>query len=68
VIFFGSIEGAMYAWESDEFEGEGALRVPVWPAKFVIVIGCALATINYFIIFLSALRGTLTPQELGTAH
>ena len=68
VILFGSIEGAMYAWESDEFEGEGALRVPVWPAKFVIVIGCALATINYFIIFLSALRGTLTPQELGTAH
>ncbi len=68
VICFGSVDGALYAWESDEFEGEGALRVPVWPAKFVIVIGCALATIHYFILLLSALRDTLSPQELGSTH
>jgi TRAP-type C4-dicarboxylate transport system permease small subunit len=47
LIFWGSIDGAMHAWASDEFEGEGALRVPVWPARFAILLGCALASLSY---------------------
>jgi len=68
VILYGSLDGAGYAWSSNEYEGEGALRVPVWPAKFVIVLGCTLATINYLIIFIKVLRGSVSNEEIGSAH
>ncbi len=68
VIVYGSVDGAIYAWESNEFEGEGALRVPVWPAKFVIVLGCTLAAVNYLIIFIKALRGAVSEDEMGSSH
>ena len=68
VIFYGSVEGALYAWESDEFEGEGALRVPVWPAKFVIVLGCALATTSYLVILLDAIRGKFSSENNNASH
>jgi TRAP-type C4-dicarboxylate transport system permease small subunit len=56
VIFYGSLSGAAYAWNSNEFEGEGALRVPVWPAKFVIVLGAGLACLSYLLMALENLR------------
>ncbi|MSQ57205.1 MAG: TRAP transporter small permease [Limnohabitans sp.] len=63
VICNGSIDGAAHAWNSGEYEGEGALRVPVWPAKFIIVGGTALAAFNYFLLIVQnvghAKRGEL---------
>jgi TRAP-type C4-dicarboxylate transport system permease small subunit len=50
VICYGSLDGAAHAWNSGEYEGEGALRVPVWPAKFVIVLGTALASLSYWLL------------------
>jgi TRAP-type C4-dicarboxylate transport system permease small subunit len=50
LICWGSIEPAVYSWTSDEFEGEGALRVPAWPARFVVVLGSFLAAFNYLLI------------------
>lgn len=47
LIVWGSFEPAVYAWSTGEFEGEGALRVPVWPARMVVLIGSLLAFINY---------------------
>ena len=32
---------------SGEYEGEGALRVPVWPARTVVVIGSLLVVASY---------------------
>ncbi|MCC7348711.1 MAG: TRAP transporter small permease, partial [Variibacter sp.] len=32
LIVWGSYEPALHSWTSGEFEGEGALHVPVWPA------------------------------------
>ena len=51
-LCWGSLDGAAHAWNSNEFEGEGALRVPVWPARFVIVIGTALAAVSYIFLML----------------
>jgi len=48
LIVWGSYEPAMHAWNSGEFEGEGALRIPVWPARFVVVVGSLLVAIIYF--------------------
>jgi len=47
------------------------LRVPVWPAKFVIVLGCSLACLSYLILILQnfqhALRGEL-PVKSSSQH
>ncbi len=47
LIVWGSYEPALHAWTSGEFEGEGALRVPVWPARFVVMFGAALVVVTY---------------------
>ena len=49
-IVVGGIDGAVHAWVSNEFEGEGALHVPVWPTRFVILFGGSLAGINYLLL------------------
>ena len=50
LIFWGSLEPAQYSWVVNEYEGEGALRVPVWPARFVVVLGTLLAAFNYLLL------------------
>lgn len=52
MILRGTIDPALYAWTTAEFWGEGALRVPVWPTRFVILVGAALAVLNYFVVAL----------------
>jgi TRAP-type C4-dicarboxylate transport system permease small subunit len=60
VIVYGSVDPLLHAWRSGEYEGEGALRVPTWPARLTVLVGAALATLNYLLVFfiqLGALRG-----------
>ena len=47
LIVWGSYEPALHAWNSNEFEGEGALRIAVWPARFIVMFGSLLVTIIY---------------------
>ena len=71
VLCYGSLDGAAHAWNSNEFEGEGALRVPVWPARFVIVLGTALAALSYLLMVLENLaqaRKGLAPTQVGVSH
>jgi len=48
-IFIGAFGPAIDAWSTGEYEGAGAVHVPVWPARFAILIGCALAAFNYLL-------------------
>jgi TRAP-type C4-dicarboxylate transport system permease small subunit len=59
LILWGSFEPAAHAWNSNEFEGEGALRVPVWPARFLIILGAALAVLNYLLLAVDGVRALL---------
>lgn len=56
LVCWGSLDPAAHAWTSDEFEGEGALRIPSWPARFVVVLGTAAAAIQYLIAAWQHLR------------
>jgi TRAP-type C4-dicarboxylate transport system permease small subunit len=47
MILRGTIDPTLYAWNTSEFWGEGALRVPVWPTRLMILVGAALAVVNY---------------------
>jgi TRAP-type C4-dicarboxylate transport system permease small subunit len=58
VIVYGGLEPLSHAWSSNEFEGEGALRVPVWPARLAVVLGSALAALDYLLAGLVHLRKT----------
>jgi TRAP-type C4-dicarboxylate transport system permease small subunit len=55
IICWGGIDGAAHAWTSGEFEGEGALRIPAWPARFAIVGGTALAALSYAVLLMRSL-------------
>lgn len=60
LICWGSLDPAFYSWTSSEFEGEGALRVPTWPARFVVVLGSFLATFNYVLFAIERIRALMT--------
>lgn len=54
-IFVSSWAGTMYAWKIFEYEGEGALRVPVYPIKSLILIGSALTTIYFLALIIRSI-------------
>ncbi len=71
IICWGGIDGAAHAWSSGEFEGEGALRIPAWPARFAIVGGTALAALSYVVLLLlnlDAFRRGAPPAAQSSSH
>lgn len=66
-LVWGSLDPAVYAWTAGEYEGEGALRVPVWPARFTIVVGASLATLNYLLISMESIAAfrAVRPSSAG---
>ena len=71
LVFFGSLDGAIHSWVGNEFEGEGALRVPVWPAKFALVAGTFLASVNYLLAFILhcwQIWRNETPEQFSISH
>lgn len=66
-IVAGSIDSAIYSWVANEYEGEGALRVPAWPTRFTILFGGSLAGINYLIMaYIDIFKPTLIEDGIGT--
>jgi TRAP-type C4-dicarboxylate transport system permease small subunit len=76
LILWGSFEPLGHAWRAGEYEGEGALRIPVWPARLVVLVGAALAALNYLLLAVEGVRGALTgggavaagPRTGGPVH
>jgi TRAP-type C4-dicarboxylate transport system permease small subunit len=60
LVCWGSFDPALYSWRSNEFEGEGALRVPVWPARFLVLIGSFLAAFNYLLLAIERFRALIS--------
>ena len=44
------IKPAVRSFANWEFDGEGALRVPVWPTRWMIIFGAGLAGVNYVLL------------------
>jgi TRAP-type C4-dicarboxylate transport system permease small subunit len=60
LIVWGSYEPMLHAIRSGEYEGEGALRVPVWPARTVVVIGAILVIASYALHAARAIETLMT--------
>ena len=50
MIITGGWDTSVRSFVEGEFEGEGALRVPSWPARWIVLFGSALAMINYLVM------------------
>jgi len=65
MIITGGWEESIKSFVEGEFEGEGAMRVPSWPARWTVLIGSALAVINYLVMaYLDVFRPELLNSEL----
>lgn len=60
VVVYGGLDPLHHAWSSNEFEGEGALRVPSWPARAAVILGSALAALEYLLDTVRYLRLALS--------
>lgn len=56
-LLSAAVEPALKSFRRGEFDGAGVLQVPVWPAKFAIVVGAALAGLNYVLLSLVEIFG-----------
>ncbi|MDE0060520.1 MAG: TRAP transporter small permease, partial [Defluviicoccus sp.] len=64
MIITGGWEESIRSYVEGEFEGEGALRVPSWPARWTVLVGSALALINYCVMaYLDVFRPELARSE-----
>jgi TRAP-type C4-dicarboxylate transport system permease small subunit len=65
ILFFGIIVWGGYgltlnALISGEYQGEGSLRVPAWPARITVLIGSTLVVLSYLMHAIGAVRVLLT--------
>jgi TRAP-type C4-dicarboxylate transport system permease small subunit len=60
----GGIDPALRSFANGEFDGEGALRVPVWPTRFMILLGSAVAAFNYLVLALIEAFGLAAEEPI----
>jgi TRAP-type C4-dicarboxylate transport system permease small subunit len=63
MIITGGWEESVLSYVEGEFEGEGALRVPSWPARWTVLFGSALAMLNYLVM---AYLDVFMPKKLDS--
>ena len=65
MIITGGWEESILSYVENEFEGEGALRVPSWPARWTVLLGSALAMVNYLVMaYIDVFRPELLDSEV----
>ena len=47
ILFIASLPATIQVWKLLEYEGEGALRVPIYPIRTLILIGSSLTAILF---------------------
>jgi len=50
LIVYGCIDPLTQAIVRGEYEGDGALRVPVWPIYCIVILGSLLASLSYLVM------------------
>jgi TRAP-type C4-dicarboxylate transport system permease small subunit len=65
IIVWGGYGLALNAVISGEYQGEGALRVPAWPARITVLTGSTLVVLSYVMHAIGAVRVLITGQTEG---
>jgi len=66
-IGFGGYEDMLSGWEVDEREGEGSIRVPVYPVRTLIFVFALVSAFTYLVLLVHFLFGgqAITEEEEG---
>jgi len=57
ILLYSSIPLFTKAWRIDEYVGaQGDFMAPVWPVKFIILIGCAAGAIQFFLMAVGSFK------------
>jgi TRAP-type C4-dicarboxylate transport system permease small subunit len=64
IVWLGWIE-LVKNWEIGAFEGEGALRIPVWPIWAILVGGAALTAVQFLLDTVRFLFKGPSPSDLS---
>ena len=68
MIITGGWEESIASYVDGEYEGEGALRVPSWPARWTVLIGSGIAMMNYLVMFyIDVFKPELLDSEVAAA-
>ncbi|MDH5748990.1 MAG: hypothetical protein OEY85_06745, partial [Rhodospirillales bacterium] len=68
LVVYGCFDPLMTAIERNEYEGDGALRVPVWPTYIVIILGSTLASLSYLVLLAREISNQPSPDNLSEAE
>lgn len=63
LIAWSSLGDAQMAWRINEYEGEGALRVPTWPVRFLLIGTACYAALAYAAMIWLDWTGQLQNEE-----
>ena len=61
MIFYAGWGSMEQSWISGEYEGEGGLRVPVYPVRTIVVFCSLLAAVNYVLAARQEVLGKAAP-------
>ena len=65
MIITGGWQESIASFVEGEYEGEGALRVPSWPARWTVIGGSALALLNYLVMaYIDVFKPELLDSEV----
>ena len=68
MIITGGWDESIRSFTEGEYEGEGALRVPSWPARWTVLIGSAIAMINYLVLaYIDVFKPEIAEYALDTS-
>ncbi|MBN43266.1 MAG: hypothetical protein CL573_07255 [Alphaproteobacteria bacterium] len=66
MIITGGWQESIASFVEGEYEGEGALRVPSWPARWTVIGGSALAMLNYLVMaYIDIFKPELLDSEVN---
>lgn len=64
LIAIAGWQPATSAFAVGEYEGEGAMRIPTWPVRFLLVSTCLLAAVCYLVVMILDWAG-VPPQRIA---
>ena len=68
MIITGGWEESIASYVEGEYEGEGALRVPSWPARWTVLIGSGIAMMNYLVMaYIDVFKPELQDPKVAAA-
>ena len=66
MVIWGGWEDAVRDCVDMNYEGEGALQVPTWPARWTVMFGSLIALLNYLVLaYVDVFRPDLLDAELN---